>query len=305
MGRGNPIILDQGERLVPSYRSTLLAALVILLPVAAAGQAPSPAAPLTMEQRYAEIRQMNWLGGKQPLASSKTMLALPDGFTMVRDAEARRMDNLLNGDTDDELEAIVHGGKGTVYFSYVDAGYVTDDDWSSVDATAMMDDIRKSTDEGNDERKSQGLAELRVTGWLQQPVFDKATKTVHWAIEGSADDGPFVNAIALKLGRYGYERITWATAPADYQPTGGTSDVMLAAQSFDSGARYEDHISADKIAGFGVGALVASVAGVKLAKVLGFGAVILLVKKFGVVLLAGCAAAFGAVRRWLTGKKKA
>jgi|HubBroStandDraft_1064217.scaffolds.fasta_scaffold00011_28 uncharacterized membrane-anchored protein len=291
---------------MPSPRVQLLAVVVLVVsPVGVPAQTPSPApAPLTAEQRTAEIRKMNWLEGKQPLTRSKSTLALPDGFGMVRDAEARRMDMLINGVGDDELEAIVSGNKGTVYFSYVDAGYVTDDDWSNVDASGMIDDIKSGTEEANAERESQGLGRMHVTGWLQQPVFDKPTKTVHWAIEGTADDGAWVNAIALKLGRYGYERITWATAPEDYRPTGGTTDVMLAAQNFDSGARYEDHVSADKLAGYGIGALVATVAGVKIAQVLGFGAILLFAKKFIVLIIAGVAAAFGAVRRFFGGSRK-
>jgi uncharacterized membrane-anchored protein len=290
---------------MPLHRSPLVAVLLALVPLTAFAQiAPNAAAPLTAEQRRAEVKRLSWTTGTQSLAQSKSTLALPDGFQMVRDADAIRLNTLVNGTTANGLEAIVRDNKSVVYFYYADAGYVTDDDWSSVDPAAMIEQIKSGTEQDNTERQNQGLPALHVTGWLQQPVFDKATNTVHWAIQAESAGGSLVNAITLKLNRYGYERINWATDLANYTPTGGTADIMLAAQNFDTGARYEDHVSADNVAGYGIGALVATVAGVKLAKVFGLGALLLLGKKFLVVIIAGCAAAFSAVKRFLMAKKR-
>jgi uncharacterized membrane-anchored protein len=290
---------------MPLRRSPLVAVFLALIPLTAHAQkAPDGAPPLSAEQRRAEVQRLNWMTGTQPLTQSKSTLALPDGFQMVRDADALRLHTLLNGTTGTGPEAIVHDNKSVVYFYYADAGYVTDDDWSSVDPAAMIEQIKSGTEQENAARQNQGLPALHVIGWLQQPVFDKATNTVHWAIQAEAAGTSLVNAITLKLSRYGYERINWATDLANYTPTGGTADIMLAAQHFDTGARYEDHVSADKVAGYGIGALVATVAGVKLAKVFGLGALLLLGKKFIVVIIAGCAAAWSAVKRFLTGRKR-
>lgn len=284
---------------------SLLALLVLAWPVGALAQQDARPDALTQEQRQAEIRQLGWLSGSQHLDSSKSILALPDGFRLVKNADAKRLDELINAHSASEVEAIVVGDHGLIYFTHTDDGYVTEDDWSSVDVKAMIDQISQGTEAGNAQRQAQGLPPVHVAGWLQEPVFDKDNNMVHWAIQATEDGGDaLVNAVTLKLDRYGYERINWATSLAEYTPTGGAADVMLAAQSFEPGARYSDHVSADKVAGYGIGALVATVAGVKLAKVLGFGALILLAKKFLVVIIAGIGAAFAAVKRLFSSRKQ-
>jgi uncharacterized membrane-anchored protein len=133
---------------MPLHRSPLVAVLLALVPLTAFAQiAPNAAAPLTAEQRRAEVKRLSWTTGTQSLAQSKSTLALPDGFQMVRDADAIRLNTLVNGTTANGLEAIVRDNKSVVYFYYADAGYVTDDDWSSVDPAAMIEQINSGTEQ--------------------------------------------------------------------------------------------------------------------------------------------------------------
>jgi uncharacterized membrane-anchored protein len=60
----------------------------------------------------------------------------------------------------------------------------------------------------------------------------------------------------------------------------------LADHRYDPGQRYEDHAAGDKLAGFGIAALVGAVAGAKLAKVAAVGGLLLLVKKFWFLVFA-------------------
>ena len=77
---------------------------------------------------------------------------------------------------------------------------------------------------------------------------------------------------------------------------------MLRAHSFDPGVRYSDHISGDKLAGYGIASLVAVVAGAKVAKAAGLGALIVLLKKFAVVIVAAAAGLFTWVWRLISGR---
>ena len=83
-----------------------------------------------------------------------------------------------------------------------------------------------------------------------------------------SDDSPapIVNSVAIKLGRHGYEKFTWVTAKETYVAKGGMLDRIVAAQSFNQGARYQDYVTGDKLAGYGIAALVGTVAGATLVK---------------------------------------
>jgi uncharacterized membrane-anchored protein len=279
------------------YKPAVVASVAIIL----VGGAVAQEQILTDEQRTAEFNNMHWVSDTtQKLSDSNSTIVLPPGYMMVVGAEAERFVFLANGVHESTTEAAVvnTGNYDSVIFEFIDDGYVTSDDWNEVDAVSMLDSIKQSTADANTDRRKQGIEELTVIGWLQEPTLDRQTNTVFWAIEGAgAESGPVVNAIALRLGRFGYERLNWITSPEQYKSAGTDLDVMLRAHSFDPGARYVDYVSGDKVAGYGIASLVAAVAGAKLAKAAGVGAILLLLKKFmGVAIVAVVAVLAGAWR---------
>ena len=58
---------------------------------------------------------------------------------------------------------------------------------------------------------------------------------------------------------------------------------MLHAHSFDAGYRYEDYTTGEKVASYGIAALVAASVGGKIAKATGL---TLILKKFGAIIFA-------------------
>jgi uncharacterized membrane-anchored protein len=250
---------------------------------------------LTDQQRTDAMVHLNWLqAGTYKLSPSSSTIALPEGYMMVRGEDAKRLLTLA-AEPDDAVEAVVMSRNDEIVFENTSEGYVAVDDWADVDPVKMLDAIRENTEEGNAERRRQGFGEMHVVGWLQRPTLDRNTATVYWALEGAAPDHHVVNSIALRLGRDGYERLNWIVDKADYQPVGGQLDVMLRAHSFDQGHRYADHTSGDKVAMYTIAGLVAAVAGAKVAKVAGGIALLVLLKKFGIILFAFAAAAVAAV----------
>ena len=104
-------------------------------------------------------------------------------------------------------------------------------------------------------------------GWRQKPTFNEDLHTVSWAIEAQDSNGGRVaNFVALKLGRYGIERIVWVVDPSKI---GDKSDLLLAINNhqFDTGARYADYVAGTEHEWtYGVAGLVAGALGVKLLK---------------------------------------
>jgi len=252
---------------------------------------------MTDQQKRDEIRAMPWVSkGTVPLATSKSSIALPAGYVAISAADARRFDYLINAEEDPDIEAVVvnNDSFNFVMFEYLNEGYVSIDDWNEVDASKMLEQVRDATEAANAARRQQNIAELHVTGWLKEPALDRKTNVVFWVLNVHSSDGDLVNAVALRLGRYGYEKMIWVADAAAYKKGPDDQKAMLQSHKFDAGATYADHISGDKMAGYGIASLVALAAGVKVAQAAGL---LLLVKKFGIVILAALAGAAAWVKR--------
>jgi uncharacterized membrane-anchored protein len=82
-----------------------------------------------------------------------------------------------------------------------------------------------------------------------------------------------------------------------YVPQGGALDQMTRAHTFNPGARYADFLPGDKTAGYGIAALVGTVVGVKVLKAGGLVFLLVLLKKFGVIIVAAVGAALIKMKR--------
>lgn len=276
-----------------TYRATGILLIAVLL-------APLVARADDKAQANA-FKQLPWRGGVHHLATSNSTVTLPSGMIMVEGADAQKASQLINGTRDDtglEGVAVVKSSGDTVYFHYDDSGYVASDDWKNVDAAQLLDNIKKNTDDSNADRKKAGIAPLEVVGWAQQPTWDQKTSTVRWAIRGRDSSGELINAIALHLGRHGYETITWVPTAASYSLSSDFLDTMLADQRFDKGSRYADFASGDKLATYGLAALVGTAAGATLVKTGGLVAILLALKKLWFLIIAGIYGAY----KWIAAR---
>jgi uncharacterized membrane-anchored protein len=151
----------------------------------------------------------------------------------------------------------------------------------------LLQSVVEATDKGNKERRAENLPEMFVEKWVQQPTFDHASHTAYWSIEARDSRGAeVVNSIAVRLGRSGFEKLVFISAINDYHQLGGTLDHMLKSFSFPEGQTYEDHVSTDKMAGYGIAALVGALVGAKAVKVAAVGGIALFFKPILAVLLA-------------------
>lgn len=246
-------------------------------------------------ETFRTFSDLNWkMAGKHQLPLSNSTISIPSGYALITGSDAVALHTMDGEPIDKFLEAYVFDNNdldNSIVFQNMNIGYVSIDDWKEINPKELLKQIIKNTEEDNKERRKRGLTELHVIGWIQEPVLDRHTNTVYWAIEAnSGSEDNFINSIAIRLGREGYETITWVTSRSSYVPFGdGHLGTMLRAHSFDPGYRYTDYKTGDKLAGYGIAALVAGTVGGKIAKASG---ILLLLKKFGTLLFAGIAAVF-------------
>lgn len=249
---------------------------------------------MTHEERMKAFEALEWLGpGVYSLTDSDSKIDLPKRSKILIGEQAKRA-RMLSGDTQtDNVEAVVESrkGKNTTFtiMKFYPEGYIPLDDWENLDASALLENIAENTEEANNEKKKQGLAPIHVVGWINPPTLDRETNTVYWSLEAQEEDDEdnFVNAVAIRLARNGYEEFTLITSKSNFLTGKDQLAPLLKAHSFDSGYRYEDHIPGDKIAEYGIAALVTASVGAKIAKWTGL---FLILKKFGAFIVAGFAA---------------
>jgi len=121
--------------------------------------------------------------------------------------------------------------------------------------------MRAAREAANDERRrNSGPGAMYTVDWLIPPTYDSAKKEARWAIQFSANGQLFANLQVIKLGRYGYHRMSWAGPASGVDSTPRFLQTMLDSHSYDEGHRYADYVEGDKVAGFGIAALVRATA---------------------------------------------
>jgi uncharacterized membrane-anchored protein len=258
-----------------------------------------------LQNERREVAAMHWRGGTQPLGSSHGKFSAPAGAKMITGRDAARFDDILNGTSGSDSEAIVElPHSRLLYLSYNDSGHVSVDDWKTVDTVKMLADIKTATADANEERVKNGADAMYVDGWAQKPTYDPARKSVLWTIKLHGASGAFVNAIALVLGRHGYERFTLASDGKD--PAGDAAALAQTTRDyqFEKGWRFSDYVTGDKLAGYGIAALVGTAAGATLVKTGALVGILLLFKKFFILILAGLAGGFSWMRRTFFSRTK-
>lgn len=231
-------------------------------------------------------------------------IKLPAGYHGVEagslKAYYKLTQNLYSGN---ERGVVIGPGEWVLVFDYDEIGYIKDDEKDKLDADKLMASLLEGQKESNKERAKQGWDEMKFAGWANPPRYDPQTNNLTWAVNlTSSSDGykqVFLNESIRLLGRGGVMNVTLVTSPADYPKDSATVSSLLAKNfGYVEGHRYAEFKQGDKVAEYGLAALVLGGAGAAAFK-LGF------FEKFWKFIVFGAAAAAGAIKKlWnkITGK---
>lgn len=180
-----------------------------------------------------------------------------------------------------------------VIISYKNDGHISDDDAAKIDYADLLEQMKAEDEEDNKERRKEGYAGLTLLGWAEPPSYDQATHKMYWARELKADDAEqtTLNYSIRVLGREGVLELNAVAAMADLQTIKQETPKILAFTNFTDGNRYADYdAKTDKLAPYGLAALVAGGIAGKAGLFAKIGVALLAFKKFiilGLVALAG------------------
>lgn len=266
----------------------------------AADSAGSPAAQPFRQQ----LRNLHWMVGPQRVQLfGNSSLQVPEGYAFLGTQDTAKFETLekqLPGGP--QYLFIPKDFRWQVLFEYQDDGYVKDNE--SIDPNAILNNIREGTEKANEARRERGYDEMEVTGWQTAPHYDSQTHRLEWAVRGRdrRTGEEVVNFNTRILGRGGVMSVILIAAPE--QLTASISDLKAALNGFayESGQRYAEYKPGDKIAKYGLAALITGGAAAVAVKT-GFWKVIVGVLVAGWKVVAAAAVAlFGAVTRFFKRK---
>lgn len=206
---------------------------------------------------------------------AQAILKLPDGYAYIPPKESAMLLTAMGNRAGDSLLGTVwpSGQREEHWFvvmRFMGEGYIKDDDAKDWNAEDLLQSLKDGTEAMNKERVSRGITPLEVVGWVEKPHYEAAAHQLVWSISSkdkgqpdTADQG--INYNTYSLGREGYISMNLVTDRKLIDQYKSSAKTLLAGLRFNEGKRYADfNESTDKVAAYGLAALIGGVAAKKL-----------------------------------------
>lgn len=241
-------------------------------------------------------------GGEVSLAGDVAQLKLTEEERFLDGPQTIQLMDMLGNPTSKKevglVRPTVEGKEWALLFEWDPAGYVKDDEKDKIDAEALFESIRDGTEEANEFRKEKGMPGLHVVRWTDPPHYDAKTHNLVWGLLAKDDNGEeVINYNVRILGREGYMSVTLMDDPKMIDASKVEFAQVLERFSYKPGKTYAEWREGDKVAEYGLTALVAAGAGAAAVKMGLFAKLFKFVGKFAKVIIIGVAAAGAAVAR--------
>jgi uncharacterized membrane-anchored protein len=243
----------------PLLLCVLLASAVLAVPAAAQEQGPQV--------------DIDWVEGPRTVDLGDNLAEVRVGtdFLFADGDDTRELMKLHgNPPTNTEVGYVTPAAENENWFwvfEYEEAGFIKDDEKDEIDADAILENLRESSEKANEIRKEMGTEGLHVTGWYEAPHYDAATHNLVWATDNRTDSGErVINYNVRLLGRRGFMSATLVASPEELGAAKARTVPLLQSFAYKPGNRYAEFTSGDKLAEYGLTALIAGGAGAAAAK---------------------------------------
>ena len=214
-----------------------------------------------------ELQKLAWQRGPgEGVIGSKAKIQIPSEFSFLDERNTRRFLELMGNPPRDGHYMIAPANLDWfAVFSFDPVGYVKDDE--KIDAAALLESLKKGDESGNEERKRLGMAPIYTDGWHVPPHYDSGTKRLEWGMRLRDERGGMhVNYTSRLLGRSGVMSAVLVSSPQTLNDDVKAFNTALAGYQFNAGEQYAEFKSGDKIAEYGLAALVVGGAAAAAAK---------------------------------------
>ena len=304
----------------------LLLVLLLVFPLASVSAdkaKPKKEKPEAKETKDPLLQSMNefeaqfkYQKGSIVIGNGLATLTTPEGFRYLDPAQTEKL--LVDGWGNppgrktlgmllpSDLGPLSENGWGVV-ITYNEDGFVKDDDAESIDYADLLKQMKEEMVETNKERAAQGYESVELIGWAAPPHYDKATHKLYWARELRFGDltESTLNYDIRVLGRKGVLSLNAVSSMSQLSDIQNRMQEVMGFVQFNAGNQYSDfNPSVDKLAAYGIGALIAG----KVAAKVGFFKLllggILALKKFLIIGVIALLAFLKKIFGLFTGKKE-
>ena len=204
------------------------------------------------------MARLKWqIGPTTSSIGDKATIKVPDGYAFLDNGETMKFmeltHNLPNGR---EYVLAPKELDWFAIFEFAPIGFVKDDE--TIDADATLKSVREHTERANEERKKRGWETMSVVGWQFPPQYDRQAKLLEWALIGrnDADGHQAINYNTRILGRTGVMNVVVVSGPDNLNKAVATFKGIINGYEYASGEKYSDFRQGDRMAEYGLAALI-------------------------------------------------
>ena len=258
------------------------------------------------------IKSLKFQTGEVTLQNGLAKIALPEDFRFLDGADAAKVLTQLWGNPPGPppLGMLVPDGNllsadsWAVILTFEEDGYVKDDDAAKINYGDLLQQMKEGVASTNESRVKDGYQSIELVGWAAPPRYDSSAKKLYWAkeLKFSGSSGNTVNYCIRMLGRRGVLELNAVAGMTQLGDIEKATPTLLGMVDFQPGHRYADfNAGSDKVAAYGLAALVAGGVLAKTGMLAKFG---LLFAKFAKLIIIGVVALFAAIAKFFKGKKE-
>lgn len=204
-----------------------------------------------------ELAKLSWLNGPASgQIAGKARIKIPQGYVFLDEADTSTYLKLAGNPPSSGHYLIAPDDlRWFAVFSFDDTGYVKDDE--KIDAAELLQQLQDSDGPSNERRKSLGLSPLYTDGWQVEPHYDLTSKRLEWGVRLRDDnDEKVINYTARLLSRSGVMSAILVSSPDELAADTVEFQQSLTGFEYNPGERYSEFRQGDKVAAYGLGALI-------------------------------------------------
>ncbi|NVJ58776.1 MAG: DUF2167 domain-containing protein [Gammaproteobacteria bacterium] len=277
-----------------------------------------------VEQEYTEEEKayIEWANGVMErlepqtglvqLPNGKTEIQVQEGFVYFNPEQAEIILSEVWGNPPGQMtEGLLMPDHYTPFDSdawavtveYENDGHVSDEDASEIDYSDLLESMQDDTRAANSQRQQMGYPAIELVRWASAPYYDANTHKLHWAKELKFEESEenTLNYNVRVLGREGVLVLNFIAGMNQLPEIQNKIESVMGMANFKTGQTYDDFDSSvDKVAAYGIGALVA---GKVLSKAGFFAAALIFLKKFWFIFAIAIAGVFQFVKGRFSSKE--
>lgn len=215
--------------------------------------------PDTAAEENDPFSELDWQVGPRTsdIAAKASLKLADDTFAFLDEANSKKFLE-LTGNIPESGNFTLLSVKDDWFalFTFDPSGYVKDDE--KVDPDTLLKQLKSGDEAANEERKRLNIPQMYTEGWRVPPHYDPETKQLEWGLKARGDDGHEISNYTIRiLGRTGVMSATLVSNPETLDTDVKNFKAVLKGFDFNSGERYSEFKEGDRLAEYGLAALVA------------------------------------------------